>query len=101
MNYSGAPSNLETGTILPPSRKLSSRSKSDVRSPKFVSLVLLLPILLLSCGAFWQTDAARATEMAERARVDAGRARDFAGIAAATPPSVWIEHPGTGTCTDA
>ena len=36
---------------------------SEIRHPKSL-LLLLLPLLLVSCGAFWQTDAARAVELA-------------------------------------
>src|SRR5262245_6661743 len=37
--------------------------QAAIRNPKFL-LILLLPLLLVSCGAFWQTDAAHAVELA-------------------------------------
>src|SRR5262249_46497035 len=37
--------------------------KSEIRHPKSL-LLILLPLLLVSCGAFWQTDAGRAVELA-------------------------------------
>jgi len=40
----------------------SKNPKSAIRNPKF--LLALLPLLLLSCGAFWQSDTDRAVELA-------------------------------------
>ena len=53
---------------------------SAIRNPKFIGVFLLLPLLLLSCGALWQTDSARAMELA--------RTGEYAAAAAALEPVV-------------
>src|SRR5262245_14942984 len=55
-------------------------SQSPIRHSQLLGLLFLLPLVLLSCGALWQTDAARAVEMA--------RSGEYKDAAAALEPAV-------------
>lgn len=57
----------------------ASFARKEIRNPKLISL-LVLPLLLLSCGALWQTDTARAIELA--------RTGEYAAAAQALEPLV-------------
>jgi tetratricopeptide (TPR) repeat protein len=53
---------------------------SEFRNPKVLGVLFLFPLLLLSCGALWQTDAARGVELA--------RTGEYAAAVSALEPAV-------------